>query len=419
MKKRKRVRRDAPPHAVKDSTGGAEIEVVIERIVPGGMGLAHAAGRTIFVALAAPGDRVRVRIEKTRGNVAFASIVKVIAASPVRIEPPCPYFGRCGGCDFQQLNYEAQLAAKVAIIQDCLRRIARLETPLEIPIIASPSAWRYRSRAQWQHDGREKTLGYFTRGSHRVCDVIECPVIVPALQRTLTDLRAALSNDSLPEGVEEFQAVAGDAGVSLVPHVSASAAETEVSFTIAGFHYHFDAAGFFQINHQLLAPLVEAAIANAKGATAIDLYCGAGLFTLPLARRFERVVGVEANETAVAYAQRNVQEAALANARVECAKVGEWLKRNAEKYAPVDLVLLNPPRAGVEDVDALNGILSLQPQRIRYVSCDPATLARDLRGLISSGYSLDSVAAFDMFPQTHHVEIIAQLSSPARLVRIR
>ena len=127
-------------------------EVEIERILPGGMGLAHAQGKTVFVSLAAPGDRVRVRVEREQGNVLFASIEEIVAPSPLRIEPPCPYFGRCGGCDFQQLTYEAQLAAKAEIIRDCLHRIARLENVPEIVVTPSPNNWRYRMRATWQID---------------------------------------------------------------------------------------------------------------------------------------------------------------------------------------------------------------------------------------------------------------------------
>ncbi len=390
------------------------MEVFVERIVPGGMGLAHADGKTVFVALAAQGDHVRVRLEKTRGNVHFASIVEVLEPSPARVPPPCPYFGRCGGCDFQQLNYNAQLEAKVSIVQDCLRRLARIEMPIEIAIKASPNSWRYRSRAQWQYDARRKALGYFERGSHQVCDVVECPVIVPALQETLTNLREAMRDNILPEHVAEFHAVAGDAAVSIVPPVNQAMIEREASRTINGFQYQFDATGFFQINHELLPLLVETALGDVHGDTAVDLYCGAGLFTLPLAGRFTRVVGVEASDTAITYARRNLKAARLTNANVECARVGDWLKRRAADFAPIDLVLLDPPRAGVEDRDALDGILTLQSKRIAYVSCDPATLARDLRELIGGGYTLDSVTAFDMFPQTHHVETIAHLSLSSR-----
>ena len=150
------------------------MEVDIERILPGGMGLAHADGKTVFVGLAAPGDRVRVRVERERGNVLFASIEEIVTPSPLRIEPPCPYFGRCGGCDFQQLTYETQLAAKADIIRDCLHRIARLENVPEIVVTPSPNDWRYRMRATWQIDREQQTIGYYERGSRRVCDVADC-----------------------------------------------------------------------------------------------------------------------------------------------------------------------------------------------------------------------------------------------------
>lgn len=391
-----------------EAAAGAEVEVTIERILPGGVGLAHADGRTLLVGLAAPDDRVRVQIERTSGNVAFASIVEIIQPSPARVEPPCPYFGRCGGCDFQQLSYEAQLSAKQEIVADCLRRLARIELdPRRIPITASPLQWSYRSRAQWQHDGRTRRLGYFERASHRVCDVAACPVLVPVLQEAFAGLREQMQEGRLPANVVEFQAVAGDDGASLTP--STKDEETrDVSRTIEGHRYHFSADGFFQINHQLLPHLVAAATADARGTSAVDLYCGVGLFTLPLARRFTRVTGIEANPEALNYARRNLSEAHLDNTTFECARVGEYLDSHAHELAPADFVLLDPPRAGAE-AEAISGLLALRAQRITYVSCDPATLARDLKELLKGGYQLDSLAAFDMFPQTHHVETVAKL----------
>ncbi|MCA1558626.1 MAG: methyltransferase, partial [Acidobacteria bacterium] len=175
-----------------------------------------------------------------------------------------------------------------------------------------------------------------------------------------------------------------------------------------GNRYRFSAQGFFQINQSLLPELVASAIDDSAGDQAVDLYCGVGLFTLPLARRFRSVTAVEGNATAVAYAQRNLSDANLDNAKVERAGVGDWLKAYAHTHAPVDLVLLDPPRTGLEE-GATGGILALRPQRITYVSCDPATLARDLREIVRGGYTLFTVAAFDMFPQTHHVETIAFL----------
>lgn len=414
MKKRRRARVEGDKgrtglKAAAATRAATEVEVTIERILPGGAGLAHAGGQTLLVSLAAPADRVRVRIERTSGRVAFASITKIIEPSPARIEPPCPYFGRCGGCDFQQLSYEAQLAAKQSIISDCLRRIARVELgPAEIPITGAAHQWHYRSRAQWQHDAERSRLGYFERGSHRVCDVADCPVLVPALQATLTDLRRRMQSNALPGDTLEFQAVAGDDDkASLAPPLDEKSAR-EVSRTIEGERYYFSAEGFFQINHELLPALVAAATSDAAGAHALDLYCGVGLFTLPLARRFTRVTGIEANCEALDYARRNLADAQLTGATLECAKVGEYLDRHAQELAPTNFVLLDPPRAGAEPA-AINSLLALRPERIAYVSCDPATLARDLRQLMTGGYQLESVAAFDLFPQTHHVETIAKL----------
>jgi 23S rRNA (uracil1939-C5)-methyltransferase len=408
QQQQRRPRTDAP--RVEGAFGvGAHLEVEIERIVPGGAGLAHAEGHTLFVTLAAPGDRVRVAVERVRGKVAFATVIEIITPAPVRVEPPCPYFGRCGGCDFQQLTYEAQLQAKSEIIRDCLRRIAHLEPPADIRVTPSPAVWHYRSRARWQHDPVRQFLGYYELASHRICDVSECPVVSPEVQTKLSQLRAMLAEGAFDE-TEEFQAVAGDDGVSLLPPLEA--ADTGERFRVlAGERYRFNADCFFQINHALLEPLLDAALKNVTGGeTAVDLYCGVGLFTLPLARRFARVTGVEGNAAATAFARLNLADAKLSNAEIETAHVGDWLARHAESLTPVDFVLLDPPRAGA-DPETLAGILALHPRHISYVSCDPATLARDLRALVAGGYTLASLVAFDMFPQTHHVETVAHLFS--------
>jgi 23S rRNA (uracil1939-C5)-methyltransferase len=439
------------------------MEVTIERILPGGLGLAHAEGQTVMVALAAPGDRLRVRVERVKGSVAFASIEEILEPSPDRIEPPCPYFGRCGGCDFQQINYEAQLAAKKEIIRDCLRRIARIDAP-DFQIIAAPNQWHYRSRAQWQFDAERKSLGYFESGSRRVCDVAECAVLVPELQWVLEDLRAGRADDGLAGEVRYFRAIAGDdsavvaAGFdkSLRPvprrqpvrELSESSINEEieeepwgVTRTIAGETYHLGAESFFQTNVDLLPQLIEEAIGGQRGDAAIELYCGVGLFTVPLARRFKDVIGVEDDGDAARFARENLANAGLSNSEVIKSDVGEWLdlecggiaqrrrRFGSDRQPPdesehqkeiegavtagalqIDFLLLDPPRAGAES-RVISGILKLKPKRICYVSCDPATLARDLSKIIAGGYSLDSILAFDMFPQTHHVETVVHLSS--------
>ncbi len=383
------------------------IEVEIERLLPGGVGLAHAEGMTLFVSLAAAGDVARVRLDRVQGKVGFASIVEVIRPSPERVEPPCPYFGRCGGCDFQQLNYEAQLSAKVEIIRDCLRRIARVDDSLEIPIMPSLEQWQYRSRANWQLDTTTNRLGYFERGSHQVCEVEYCAVLAPELQKTLEELRSGLSDRRFNQKLVEFDAVCGDEGVSVAPSSGHSRA-ADVTRTIAGETYQFSAEAFFQVNHGLLELLIGEAVRDVKGRTAIDLYCGVGLFTLPLARRFVTVTGVEGNRRAAEFARRNLESAGLDNNEIANLGVSDWLKQ-FRAFEQADFLLLDPPRSGAE-AGVIENIVTLRPRQISYVACDPATFARDLKKLLDGGYNLDSIVAFDMFPQTHHVETVTRLS---------
>ncbi len=379
------------------------LEVEIERILPGGMGLAHAQGKTVFVSLAAPGDRVRVRVEREQGNVLFASIEEILTPSPLRIEPPCPYFGRCGGCDFQQLTYEAQLAAKAEIIRDCLHRIARLEKIPEIVVTRSPNNWRYRMRATWQIDEEQRTIGYYERGSRVVCDVADCAVLQPELQAKLEAVRATEWHQ-FPPGLKHLDVVAGENGVSFAP-AFAEFETLALSLTVRGEVYRYNAEAFFQINPSLLGPLIDFALAGASGENALDLYSGVGLFTLPLSRHFNHVLAVEANPMAARFARRNLQDSS--NARVITATVTDWFRSGPS--APADFVLLDPPRAGAESA-VIKGILDLHPLKITYVSCDPATLARDLKKLIAAGYTLEAVLGFDLFPQTHHVETVARFS---------
>jgi 23S rRNA (uracil1939-C5)-methyltransferase len=383
------------------------MEVTIERILPGGLGLAHADGQTVMVALAAPGDRLRVHIDRVKGTVAFASIEEIIEPSPVRVEPPCPYFGRCGGCDFQQLNYQAQLGAKKEIIKDCLQRIAKITTIPDFEIIAGPNPWHYRARAQWQYDAAAKSLGYFEGGSRRVCDVADCAVLTPKLQETLTRLRAQRVDGELPDDARYFRAIAGDENVSIATGVGSESDAPQLHRSIGNETYMLTAESFFQTNVELLPELIEAAIGNLTGNQAIELYSGVGLFTLPLARRFQHVIAVESDPDAAKFARMNLANAGLSNVKVQRADVARWFE--SSRALEVDFLLLDPPRTGAES-RVISGILKLRPKQISYVSCDPATLARDLKKLIAGGFSIDSLVAFDMFPQTHHVETVVQLS---------
>lgn len=433
---------------------GDEIEVTIQKIVPQGLGLAFAENLTVFVPLSAAGDKLRVRLHQIKGKTAFAEIEEIIEPSTERIEPPCPYFGKCGGCDFQQMNYESQLAAKIGIIQDSLKRIGKIELsepgvvatgflpdakattpsseaeatpplkggepesepgavatgafPLEIQMIASPKEFEYRSRAQWHLETRKKKIGYFRRNSHDVIDIEHCPKLVPELNKTIADLRANLNWDGFWADRANIEAATGeDDKISLFSPEIMEPTE-DISCTVNGERYFYSAQSFFQGNQFLLEQLLETALNGAEGETALDLYCGVGLFTLPLARKFAQVIGVEGNDRAIDFAERNVENARLNNVRFVRDSVGEFL--SGHNLANTDFVLLDPPRAGTEKGTILN-IVKLKPKQISYVSCDPSILARDLRIFLDSGYMINSITALDLFPQTHHVETVVRLHS--------
>jgi 23S rRNA (uracil1939-C5)-methyltransferase len=404
------------------------VEVLIEKIVPDGFGLAHAENLTIFAPLVAAGDRARVRIERKKGKVAFAELIEILEPSADRVDPPCPHFGVCGGCDFQQLNYAAQLRAKVEIIKDCLRRIGKIDWQKEIEIVASPADWNYRTRAQWKRDG--KKLGYFERKSHRVCDVRVCPILTETLQKTLqsarensdwnfAELRATASGETVSlsfadrktdaEPDENFYAANKIQEENDRTDASSRKSKAqEINLKIGEFDYSFSADVFFQVNHGLLPEFIETAIGKAEGNLALDLYCGVGLFTLPLAAKFKKVIGIEGNRLSIEFAKTNAGNNDLKNVDFQVSAVGKWLTENAEKIAAVDFVLLDPPRTGAE-TETIETLIRLQTAKIVYVSCNPATLARDLRAFTAGGYEIENIRAFDFFPQTHHVETVVHL----------
>jgi len=386
-------------------------EVTIERIVPNGFGIAHADGLTLLVPLVAPGDRARVSPGKRNGNLVFAQLEEILEPSPLRIEPGCKYFGKCGGCNFQQMDYEEQLKAKVGIIKDCLHRIAKIDHEKEIEITPSPEPWRYRARANWHADTVNKTLGYFYRNSNKVCDIDECPKLTEPLQNELQQLRAGLPWEEIWNNVIHIDAAAA-VGASGGDDISIYSSEfvdepAEIIFETGGLKYAYNARVFFQGNLYITPKLVEAAVKGLQGNSALDLYCGVGLFSLPLTRSFKNVIGVEASEEAIGFAKKNAERNGIQNVEFIAADTGKWLKENIAKLSELDVLVLDPPRIGVEK-NVIGSIIEILPKEIVYVSCDPATLARDLKALFDK-YELLEIEAFDMFPQTHHVETIAKL----------
>ena len=385
---------------------GDRLEVTIQKMVPQGLGLAFAENLTVFVPLSAAGDKLSVKIFQLKGKTAFAEIESVVEPSPVRIEAPCPYFGKCGGCDFQQMNYDAQLSAKLDMIRDSLKRIGKIDYENEIPIIASPKQFEYRSRAQWHLETRQKKIGYFRRNSHDIIDIEHCPILDPVLDNTLKDLRNTLNWDGFWANRAEIEAACGsDGSVSLFSPEIMEPTE-DIAFDSGDNKYLYSAQSFFQGNQSLIPQLLEAALSGAGGKRALDLYCGVGLFTVPLAKRFEQVIGVEGNERAVEFAKRNAASARIENSNFAAEGVAEFLA--GHELEGTDFVLLDPPRTGTER-NVIDRIVQLEPLEISYIACDPSMLARDLRRLLDGGYAIASITALDLFPQTHHVETVVQL----------
>jgi 23S rRNA (uracil1939-C5)-methyltransferase len=390
---------------------GDIIEVTAERLAYGGDAVAHIGGLTIFIRLAAPGDRLRVRVTEKKKRFARAEIQEVIAPSPVRRPPPCRHYGECGGCQLQHLEYDEQLAAKAQFVRDALARIGQIEWP-HIIEVRHAAEFGYRSRAQIKTEEinsdneQELRIGFRRAGSHRVCDVEDCPVLVPELNTSLAALRQALKGGRV---AAEIEMAAGDRAVSFNPRLP-GLPWGALSRRVLGLDYAFGAETFFQGNALLLDELVGEAIGSRTGRFALDLYSGVGLFALQLSRLYGRVIGIESDRQAAMLARKNVSANDASRVEIYNSQVEQWIKNFAagrkDGSAP-DLILLDPPRTGA--AEAIESLAAIRPARITYVSCDPVTLARDLRKLVAEGYGLTTITAFDLFPQTYHVETVAKL----------
>lgn len=426
-------------------------ELIPQKLIYGGDALGHYQGRTVLVPRALAGERLEVEAMRTAKGVVHARPLRVLEASPERVEPPCPYFGCCGGCQYQHLKPELQTVAKAEILRETLRRIGHIHWDSEIPLHAA-HPWNYRNQAQLkvarQTDGR-LVLGFFEPDSHRLFPLDVCLILSPRLNAILGELRAAawsahlvgcqeieLLADHQDERVavtlrgslnqNEAEAIAREMLARLSGVVSVAVetggelrvfGEAALNSSVGDFRYRISPGSFFQASRFLLPELVAAVTSEESAAAlapdsdrqmlALDLFAGVGLFTLPLARRFTQVVAVEAAAISTADLAANAEAHALRNVRAVTATAFDFLRRFAQS-AP-DLVVLDPPRAGV-GVRALKLLLACRPRRIHYVSCSPPTLARDLGYLLAHGYQLNGVELFDFFPQTFHIESLAKLT---------
>jgi 23S rRNA (uracil1939-C5)-methyltransferase len=405
---------DSTPDTGRSVAIGESHEVAIEKLVYGGDGLAHVGSQAVFIPMTAPGDFARIRIVECERKYARGVIEELLDPSPLRRTPPCRYFGACGGCQLQHLDYPAQLEVKAAFVRESLRRIGAIEWENEIRIRSSEE-FGYRSRAEIKVTRDENgcaRIGYFRAESREVCEVESCPILLPAANRELQRLHAESS--LVPNDSTRVYLTAGDDEVIVTPAngENGRAAEFDSMGTahqrIAGVNYGFGVRSFFQGNRLLVEELIEEAVGNLSGEFAVDLYAGVGLFSLQLAKTFGQVCAVEGNKIAANHGLENARLNGVNNVRYEPISVEAWLKYKSAEAPRPDFALLDPPRAGA-GVQVIERLAAMAAPVLTYVSCDPATLARDLRLLVDYGYRIDSITALDMFPQTFHVETVVRL----------
>ena len=433
------------------------MHLTIEKLVYGGDGLArlpadeHGRGKAVFVPFVLPGERVEAALVEEKPGFARARADRVLEASTQRIEPLCPYFQRCGGCHYQHASYEHQLEIKTAILKENLHRIAKLELDKELKIDPSP-AWNYRNRTRLKVQTEpEFALGYYKFNSHELLPVEECPIssllinramavfwelgragevgngieeveffangddtqllieayCAPDIRKDTAEQWAREVQDTLPDvtGVVMFKARHSSAaaqGTSDPERIALSGA-AELTYKTDHASYRVSAGAFFQVNRHLTDKLVNVVAVGRSGHTALDLYAGVGLFSAVLSREFAQVIAVESSPTSYADLLYNSPP----NVKAVRATVEQYLKNVAGKLQP-DLVVVDPPRSGLGE-NVIQALVTLGAPRITYVSCDPATLSRDLGRLLHSAYRVEEAHLVDLFPQTYHLESVFHL----------
>ena len=371
-------------------------------------------GLTVFVPFTAPGDRVRVRVVDRRRRFARAELSELLEPGPGRGEPRCSFFGRCGGCTWQHLNYRIQIEAKQNIIRDALERIAGLSAPEQIVVTPSPDEYGYRIRSRVLC--RSGRFGYRGRSSHALCAVDQCPVLVSPLEAELARLNAGGADSgsrAASQGESEWVMVADTAGAVRSTCLSSNDSgddgpEGSVSrFDVGGRVLSVSARSFVQANGLLHEVLYQSVLKQVgRGSRVLEIHAGAGFFTLGLVDCFDHVVAVESSPAAVADLRKNLSSWPESRVRI-LAQRAELVVPGEISLAP-DVVLVDPPRAGLS-LELLEGIVGLAPTRIVYLSCDSATLARDVARLSERSYRIAHVHGFDLFPQTPHVEVLVSL----------
>ncbi len=416
--------------------------VQVEKPVYGGAFLARAEGKAVFVPLTLPGEEARVRVVEEKRSYALAEAEEIVAPSTARITPGCRHFGTCGGCHYQHTNYETQLGFKKAVLRETLERGGVLALP-ELAICAA-DPWGYRNRIRLAFDAAGNP-GYRGRRSHAVVPVSECPIAAPLLLKSAIAF-AAMLRESAPalhptemslfcnadessllvsafvaapgkfrieeiargckERVPELQglelAIEGRRGER--PRTLARWGASSLNYRAAGFDYRVDHGSFFQVNRRLVDSLIQRVTEGRSGKLAWDLFAGVGLFARQLAVNFEHVIAVESAPTAIEALKENLKNTHSESVKAETLP----FLRHQPKSDPPGLIVVDPPRTGLGP-ETTGQLARIAAPAIVYVSCDPATLARDLRALSSSGYAIDSIMLVDLFPQTFHLETVVAL----------
>ncbi len=352
-----------------------QLTVTVDSLNSEGVGVARHEGKVYFIPWVVPGDTVLVQVEKEHPRYNEARLIHLVQKSPDHIDPRCPYFFECGGCQLQHINDTAQLLYKQNKVEAALKRIARIESCEVSPILAAPERWHYRRRIQLHVDRRGK-IGFFKLNSHQIVEIDHCLIADESLNRQLSDLRK-----SQPE--KGFYELRVD-----------------------------DSSGFIQNNeaqNKVLINLVLKFVEARTDETIFDLYCGAGNYTFPLARDCLKIYGVEKSTDSIRMAREESVRQSVSNIHWKQGGVFEILTRLQKEGISCDKMVVNPPREGIGE--AMEALFKFHPQRIVYVSCNPSTFARDVARFARQGYRLVLCQPVDMFPQTIHVEVVGVLVS--------
>ena len=415
------------------------MRVEIERLAYGGSGIARKDGKVYFVKGGLPNDIVDIKVTNDKGKFAEAVIERIVEPSGERVEPPCRVFHICGGCQLQNLSYPAQLREKEGILRETLQRIGGVGDVQTEPIFPSPSEYGYRRRvllSAWYLSGGWH-VGYYREMSRTNVKIDSCPVADGVINKAVSRLSKVLSSIGDPGYPLEKIYLSSDgekAYITLLPRFKSAPAslgalarhlkrheetenvsvpggdEAEFELSLSGLRFVTAPSVFTQsnvpVNEALIGTVLE--WAGLKGTeTVLDLYSGAGNFSIPLAMSSKRVISVEVNKKSAALAKKSAALNGLNNITFHVTPCEEYLRDEDPDARPPDIVVLDPPREGAKG--AIAGIARLSPAKVIYVSCDPATLARDIRMLGGSGYVLKTVKPFDMFPETYHIESVSLL----------